>query len=138
MPVLPICDATGHPIKDGVVHTFAAMFYPDDAQRRRSFVAMVLAEVAGKRAKPDEIVTLSPSVLLDALKADKHPMSPEGDGGRWYDGTVAGAQVELNRVQFETRRFQFRSSPPWATLEGWYYGFQTGRGLDDRQGLIAG
>src|SRR3954451_7758039 len=35
----------------------------------------------------------------------------------------------LNRVQFETRRFQFRSSPPWATLEGWYYGFQTGRGL---------
>src|SRR3954469_9268074 len=36
----------------------------------------------------------------------------------------------LNRVQFETRRFQFRSSPPWATLEGWYYGFQTGRGLD--------
>src|SRR3954471_16565683 len=38
----------------------------------------------------------------------------------------------LNRVQFETRRFQFRSSPPWATLEGWYYGFQTGRGLDIR------
>src|SRR4051794_6787005 len=37
---------------------------------------------------------------------------------------------QLNRVQFETRRFQFRSSPPWATLEGWYYGFQTGRGLD--------
>src|SRR3954468_18396233 len=36
----------------------------------------------------------------------------------------------LNRVQFETRRFQFRSSPPWATLEGWYYGFQTGRGLE--------
>src|SRR4051812_5773038 len=37
--------------------------------------------------------------------------------------------VVINRVQFETRRFQFRSSPPWATLEGWYYGFQTGRGL---------
>src|SRR4051794_12985033 len=36
---------------------------------------------------------------------------------------------QINRVQFETRRFQFRSSPPWATLEGWYYGFQTGRGL---------
>src|SRR4051794_16781317 len=36
---------------------------------------------------------------------------------------------DINRVQFETRRFQFRSSPPWATLEGWYYGFQTGRGL---------
>src|SRR3954447_7258203 len=43
--------------------------------------------------------------------------------------SVHGAINMLNRVQFETRRFQFRSSPPWATLEGWYYGFQTGRGL---------
>src|SRR3954447_23826700 len=41
----------------------------------------------------------------------------------------------LNRVQFETRRFQFRSSPPWATLEGWYYGFQTGRSLAARLAL---
>src|SRR3954467_645815 len=44
----------------------------------------------------------------------------------------------LNRVQFETRRFQFRSSPPWATLEGWYYGFQTGRGLDIRASRHSG
>src|SRR3954454_5434574 len=39
-------------------------------------------------------------------------------------------QSVLNRDPFETRRFQFRSSPPpGATLEGGYYGFQTGRGL---------
>src|SRR3954467_3333031 len=43
---------------------------------------------------------------------------------------MVGCWQLLNRVQFETRRFQFRSSPPWATLEGWYYGFQTGRGLE--------
>src|SRR4051794_14218053 len=42
---------------------------------------------------------------------------------------------DINRVQFETRRFQFRSSPPWATLEGWYYGFQTGRGLTRREAV---
>src|SRR4051812_17031538 len=45
---------------------------------------------------------------------------------------ISEARHILNRVQFETRRFQFRSSPPWATLEGWYYGFQTGRGLNVR------
>jgi hypothetical protein len=47
---------------------------------------------------------------------------------RWDDALERWREM-LNRVQFETRRFQFRSSPPWATLEGWYYGFQTGRGL---------
>jgi hypothetical protein len=95
VPVLPVCDAAGHLIAEGVVHTFAAMFYPDDDQRRRSFAAKVMVEVVAKRAKPQEIGALFPSVLLDALKADKHPLSPEGDGGRWFAGTIAGAQVQI-------------------------------------------
>jgi hypothetical protein len=33
------------------------------------------------------------------------------------------AQAALNRVQFETQIFAL-----WAALEGWYYGFQTGKG----------
>src|SRR3954466_5429096 len=40
---------------------------------------------------------------------------------------IGAGPDNLNRVQFETRRFQFRSSPPWATLEGWYYGFSRAR-----------
>src|SRR4051812_46815330 len=33
-----------------------------------------------------------------------------------HQGAIDMARIELNRVQFETRRFQFRSSPPLGDL----------------------
>src|SRR3954451_10583097 len=72
-------------------------------------------ELHGRRARPDRVYR-------------GEGLEPQQEDSR--NAAIKCAKVQtLNRVQFETRRFQFRSSPPWATLEGWYYGFQTGRGL---------
>lgn len=100
MPTLAICDETGRPLPQGVVWTFAAMFYPYDHARREEFAARVLCGVGANAASRGERVTVSPASLKAALRAEDHPMAQASSAagrskGRWYEGTVAGVQVEI-------------------------------------------
>lgn len=104
MPTLPICDEAGRPLTvEGLVGTFAAMLYPDDEALREAFTAKALCEMTARCAVNNgKDVAVPPEVLLAALQAEENPfraaeaLTRAGKFvGRWYEGTVAGAQVEM-------------------------------------------
>jgi hypothetical protein len=56
-------------------------------------------------------VQLDPDFFLDVLDAEKHPLVPGGDNRRFYDGTLAGSQLELVLALSEHAAEHARSCP---------------------------